>query len=501
MCTADEETGLISGGRRESKPSFFAQIGGAVFVGLIGFAAGILLMKVDPGHSTAYHDASSAAAITPPSKYTKFQPLSLQLYTGGAPVDIFDEETNTSYANPECSDARLFGVISGSMHCYKGHKNSTDDVADRVAIMTEAVERAYTLSDKSSDTLKLFIAPEFFFRGRNGAYILHETEQHQYLFNDDDGTCLAEVCRILVALESLVADARFEDWLFLFGTAVLAETLPIQDTWDYLFYNFGILYKGFDPAKINDPHGKRFLIPKRYVSNLDFLTPERQIDGTHQIFQSPNPIDDLAVLNPHNLSHKTYDRKIWHQYKDELKTIGYTMIEYGWFLMDGITMTVEICLDHDMRTALTTYLADASSANSTLIPSSHDNQVDYVKIPAHQAQISIVSSAEMTVAPTALVLADKGTIILQDGMNDDDVNMTWAYECYKYDWEFDGGSQVIQRNATLTPTEVLFHYQVDRSYKRHSIYSNWKESLRGVFSATQYEPMILAYGTQDIAKV
>lgn len=503
MCNPDEETGLLSGGHRVQKHNWFSQVGSAFLVGVLGFAGGVILMKLNQGeiNHKSHHFREPTGSFVPAAKYSKFQPLSLQLFTGGAPVDIINDEDGTSYPNPECQDARIFGTFIGAMNCYKGHKNTTEDVIDRLAIMTDAVEKAYELSDKSNDTLKLFIAPEFFFRGRNGAYILHPTDDHKYLFNDDDGTCRAEICLILTALEQLVADARFEDWVFLFGTAILSEALPVEDTWDFLFYNFGMLYKGYDPAKTKDPKGNRFLIPKRYVSNLDFLTPQRQIEGTRQIFQSSSPIDDLAVLNPHNLSHKTYDRDIWHQYKGELVTLGYTMIEYGWFLMDGITMTVEICLDHDMRTALTTYLAEASSRKSTLIPSSYDNKIDYVQIPKHQAQISIVSSAEMTVSPTALALADKGTIILQDGMHDDDINMTWVYECFKYEWQFDGGSEVIQRTASISPTEVLFHYQVDDQYQKHSIYSDWKNSLRGVFTNTQYEPMIVAYNPRDVAEV
>ena len=498
MCTngPDEETGLVDGRRRSKNPTWFSQIGGAVIVGFVGFAMGILLMKVNTEHNSQYQ---TPKAFIPPSQYTKFQPLSFQLYTGGAPVVITDDD-GTNSTNPECRDFGIFGSSEGVMYCYTGHKDTTADVADRLAIMTDAVEKAYELSDKSSDTLKVFVAPEFFFRGRNGAYILKQDDEVTALFNDEGGECHAEVCQILKALDALVADARFEDWVFLFGTAVISETLRVEDTWDYLFYNFGILQKGYDPAK-NTHTGKRFLIPKRYVSNLDFLTPDRQTGGTREIFDSSSPINDLAVLNPHGLIHKTYDHRLWHAYKDELAGLGYTMIEYGWFLIDGITMTVEICLDHDMRTALTSYLADAALVNATLIPSSHDDQVDYIEIPKHQAQISIVSSAQMTVGPVSLALANEGSIILQDGMQDVEATMTWEYECDKYDWQFDGGSEVVQRNATVTPTEVVFHYQVNQRYEKHSIYSEWKDSLKGVFSNSKYEPMIVAYAPSDIAQI
>lgn len=496
MCRLDEESGLLGGGRRQGgAPSAMMQLLRATVVGGIGFAVGILVMRQD---STPIGTTPALVLASPvtTSKYTKFQPLSFQLYTGGAPVKISLED-GTNASNLECSDLSTFGSFNGVMHCYMGHKNNTHDVIDRLAIMEDAVERAYELSDKSADTLKVFVAPEFFFRGRNGAYIMRSDQES--LFNDVDGQCRSEVCQILMTLEKLVGNAKYEDWIFLFGTAVLSESLQVEDTWDYLFYNFGILFKGFDPDKTTH-HGKRFLVPKRYVSNLDFLTPYRSIvDTTREVYQSIVPDDEQAVLNPHNLKHEKYNRLIWHTYKEEIANLGYTMIEYGWFIIEGITLTVEICLDHDMRTVLTAFLADAASREPTLIPSYANDQIDFVEIPKHQAQISIVSSADMQVTPTALALINGGTIILQDGMNEDEANMTWEYECYKYDWQFTGGSQVVQRNASITPTEVVFNYQVNRDYGKHSIYSDWKKSMRGVFSTAKYEPMISSYEPKPLA--
>ena len=109
---------------------------------------GILLMKVNTEHNSQYQ---TPKAFIPPSQYTKFQPLSFQLYTGGAPVVITDDD-GTNSTNPECRDFGIFGSSEGVMYCYTGHKDTTADVADRLAIMTDAVEKAYELSDKSSDT-------------------------------------------------------------------------------------------------------------------------------------------------------------------------------------------------------------------------------------------------------------------------------------------------------------------------------------------------------------
>lgn len=56
--------------------------------------------------------------------------------------------------------------------------------------------------DRSSETLKLFVAPEFYWRGPRGAY---------------DVDLLFEKFRTLTVGYS---DHKFKDWTFIFGTAV-----------------------------------------------------------------------------------------------------------------------------------------------------------------------------------------------------------------------------------------------------------------------------------------
>lgn len=58
----------------------------------------------------------------------------------------------------------------GGIRCYTGPLDLETDVLGRLSVMEKAVAEAYTYSDRSSDVLKVFIAPEFFFRGPYGAY-------------------------------------------------------------------------------------------------------------------------------------------------------------------------------------------------------------------------------------------------------------------------------------------------------------------------------------------
>jgi hypothetical protein len=498
-----EQTHLLpqNGSKKDEGSSVL--LGQKVALVLSGVVVGVLSMfaasMMNGSHGTSSTTTGGGEWVYPPPRYEKFQALGFQIYTGGAPAFI-KNELDEKLDNPECNELSSFGHIEGLIQCYLGRQDPMQDVEQRLGIMKDAVERAYELSDKDPDTLKIFIAPEFFWRGKDGAYVFEGVNQ------SETEEC-SEVCQIMSGLEAFVAQKRFEDWLFLFGTVIVSEILPHEDEFDYLFYNFAPVYKGYDPLTSVGHHGKRFIVPKRYVSNIDFLTPRRAFNNSlaNELIQSA-PISDNAVLNPYDMHRKNYDHNMWHSYKTELVTLGYHMIEYDWLIVDGITFTIEVCLDHDKQTALNSYVADAVQGSPARIPSTGGNKdkVQYVPIPKHQAQISLVSSSGMTVNPASMALVDGGTIILQDGLQDDECQMQWMDECQLFSWHFSGGTEAIQRFSVISPTEVVFEYDASLTYKKHDLYKDgrlWKDEFEGVFSNQFYEPKITVYEPMDVAKV
>lgn len=311
--------------------------------------------------------------------------------------------------------------------------------------MSDAVDRAHVDSDKDASVLKIFLAPEFYFRGVNGAFEFHA--------NETVGEC-SDICHILKGLENIVSNKRFENWLFLFGTIIASESLPTEDAFDYQFYNFAPLYKGYDPAT-SKGIGKNFIVPKRYVSNMDFLTPMRDLTNKSMVMElldSDQHQLDKITMNPHASGIKRYGNNIWVEYKDELTSLGYTMIEYGWFYMDGIRFSVEVCLDHLVHRALMTYMADVVTGSKTRIPSSANDVIEWMAIPKQQAQISLVSSAGMGVVVASLALANGGYIFLQDGMEGDlPTHSTFGEDdCQPNEYEFYGGAQCVKRTAVVS---------------------------------------------------
>lgn len=179
----------------------------------------------------------------------------------------------------------------------------------------------------------------------------------------------------------------------------------------------------------------------------------------------------------------------------------YTMIEYDWLLIDGLAMSIEICFDHQMRSALNTYLGDMITGRSTLIPSSTDSGLTYDRIPQHQAQISIVSSAGMTVTTDSLVLTNGGLIFLQDGLSNATNRMFWSVEGCEQGLQFEGGTEAATRRAFLSPTDVVLEHKALSNFDRFDLYDDFEVALDGAFSAKVYPPQITVFAPVDIPEV
>ncbi|UGQ48935.1 hypothetical protein [Massilia endophytica] len=100
------------------------------------------------------------------------------------------------------------------------------DIEARLAFTADAIERAEAMCDPSVKTLKVFMAPAFTYRGAGGAY-LHG------LLEGWSGEAPSELQLpppyhqhwdgLFGGLRSLVASVVYEDWIFVFGTAVSAS--------------------------------------------------------------------------------------------------------------------------------------------------------------------------------------------------------------------------------------------------------------------------------------
>src|SRR5262249_40556547 len=89
------------------------------------------------------------------------------------------------------------------------------DIEKRCAVMVQAIQKAYASTGYASDpeVLKIFMAPEFYFRGQQGAYAVESLHQ------------------ILPAISPEMIKAKYNDWLFVLGSAIGYREKP-EDAYD-----------------------------------------------------------------------------------------------------------------------------------------------------------------------------------------------------------------------------------------------------------------------------
>ncbi|SHG48473.1 hypothetical protein [Massilia sp. CF038] len=204
------------------------------------------------------------------SNYKKVQFISWEVYSGPivAARDAQGQPTAGVYVGwrRSPSDARTDVMLQRL------------DIEARVAFTADAIARAYADSDKDASTLKVFMGPEFLYRGAGGAY-LHD------LINGWSGDAPAEFGLpapfskpwpgLFGSLQALAAKPEYEDWLFVFGSAISASFPSARSvSGKYLLdpskpgeiYNTALVQRG-GPSHRGDNYASR----KHYISGIDFI--------------------------------------------------------------------------------------------------------------------------------------------------------------------------------------------------------------------------------------
>lgn len=129
-------------------------------------------------------------------KYSKVQMIGLAIST--TPGDL------TSIAD-RSDDGRYLGL-----------DDPHQDILARLDLLKQAIEYAYEMHDKSSDVLKVFTVPEFFFRGNKGAYLRNKVAHlgnSRDFFNEHFKNFVNDFLR----------QEMFADWIFVLGTLLTSD--------------------------------------------------------------------------------------------------------------------------------------------------------------------------------------------------------------------------------------------------------------------------------------
>jgi len=261
---------------------------------------------------------------------------------------------------------------------FRFSNNDAGDMRGKCNEMMHAIWHAQSMVAASGvdddQTLKIFMAPEFYFRGVNGAY------SHDL------------VSQIIPMMEELgTSSSLFQHWLFVFGTAVAAS----EDEYHYCTVcgrNPNTVQFDRDPASRVDAFGVHkktkgvctnnaahavatytygaevqnvalikkasdtHMVVKEYISGIDYINDEvTVVQGTKK-----NPVGwTMAPIAPRGSNQSRIASKL----QDE-------RMGGGVFTMDGITFGMEICLDHIQSTGPEGRLANfANIIQILLIPS------------------------------------------------------------------------------------------------------------------------------------
>lgn len=246
---------------------------------------------------------------------------------------------------------------------YLARSVPSDDVDTRVAIMEAAVDEARANASTSTYCLKVFVAPEFFFRSRTGAYDLDAYQ------------------RVLSGLHAWASDAQYEHWVFFFGTII---TTFLAENGDREILNVALVEKGGG--------GERKAVIKENLLEGDLLRNAQIKPGS-----DPNAITFENVVGVKSGDDFYAARNRGNN--KELQAHGFDGTSI--FDLAGVRFAVEICADH-----MGGRLIESPTGRFTYHP---------------QLQV-ITSCGTMGIIDRSVVASQGGYVFLSDGFFADTVN-------------------------------------------------------------------------------
>ena len=277
------------------------------------------------------------------SNYTHVQFISWEIYTGPnrGPQPWSMGKDGTSYTGigeENAVDNRL------------DFEGQIADITERLQFTYKAIEKAHELAVKHPTTLKVFMAPEFLYRGKGGAYI-HDlingwtetpppTEFNLTGFDRFPG--------VFGYLKRFAAEDKFKDWLFVFGTAISASFPARSETnkgWVVdstkmgEIYNTALIQRGGE-FTTDEVYASR----KRYIASIDFIKSQYKAKG----FALGNPNDP----DPEKRGTVVAADRLYLEPNESDREGSATFTING--INDGagqpIMFGLEVCLDHGIST-------------------------------------------------------------------------------------------------------------------------------------------------------
>jgi hypothetical protein len=263
-------------------------------------------------------------------------------------------------------EINTFPSKAGGGKCsYKGDPDPAKDAAARVRLFEKAVVSAHGDSawDKNKNTLKIFMAPEFYFRGTRGAYPIENQSV------------------VISRLKNILKDPMFESWLFICGSVIVRW---VGDSESTRSSGTATLVQNIVPVIRGGVDEEPRVVIKEHMSGIDFIEDGEKIRRTDF---STSDVEHPASGKPGWL----WSSSGTGAGKEQQGNIRYSGL--GIFDEYDLTFGVEVCLDHKEK---------------RLRKSPPGKDQAFV-------QIQLIPSAGMSIRNDAVVAVKDGVVMNCDG--------------------------------------------------------------------------------------
>lgn len=249
---------------------------------------------------------------------------------------------------------------------YSGATSDWADMKARCDDLITSIRNAHQLVSANGNhnndpkMLKVFMAPEFFFRGKNGAYE-HSVVTGTQMRRQDGAPPVPARPGLIELMRAEIDRPAYKDWLFVLGTAIAVTKLS---TTVCAVCNGAVQFQA-DPTRpgktrpvctANNAHigskeevegamvdnvaivmkeGTTFTVTKELVSHIDFV--KDKVANVKNVVELRN--EQLSVLRSPQGSGYTAASNVPPKFQDE--RMGGSI-----FTVDGVTFGLEVCLDH-----------------------------------------------------------------------------------------------------------------------------------------------------------
>jgi len=276
----------------------------------------------------------------------------------------------------------------GERQVYMGLPTDQADISARLAWTARVLEAIESKVDSTS--IKLFMIPEFYFRGAQGAYQLDN------------------VTTLVSGLQEMVKDSKWSNWLFVFGSAVGRSSAdydpaPFAGYWDSLLdsdpfepkeeiYNFVLVQSGGWEATGQTADEAARVVLKENLSSIDFAQVTEGLPLSR--------VEHLPALRGPGVG-----REAQRLNYDGAGIFNYQFIDPAESDPQTVTFGLELCLDH---------------AAHRLKNSPQPEGADGI-------QVQLVPSCGMTLRTDAIVALKGGQAFNVDGLSNVPPTMLGAH--------------------------------------------------------------------------